>query len=159
MNWQRKVSCTNCGFLYWETIGRFFEPDEDEFETDRPEEITERGREEIKDSDVEPPYLPYMENEETHGITRLACLRNQWVMLPEAKKSGYYSSIEEVTQNRKCVFYMKYIPGFNPEEHKELQREKQTRETIFKATLIGAIIGALAAIVAQVVYLMFNRGN
>ncbi len=154
MLWKRKVSCTNCGFLYWETIGRFFT---DEPEQYRPEEITELEREEMKDIDIEPPYSPYLENEETRGISRLACLRNQWVMLPEAKRSGYYSSIEEVTRDRKCVYYMKYIPGFNPEEHKELQREEKTRKTIFKATLIGAIIGALAAIVAQVVYLVFTR--
>ena len=156
MNWQRNVSCTNCGFLYWERIGRFPEFDEDNLEEGKTKEITERERKEIKDIDIEPPYTPYIENEETHGIIRLACLRHQWVMLPKAKRSGYYSSIEEVIQNRKCAYYMKYIPGFNPEEHKELQKDKQTRETIFKATLIGAIIGALAAILAQVVYAMFN---
>ena len=157
MNWQRKVLCTNCGFLYWEEIGEFFKnkPPLDGLK----QEIFAWEREEMEDRDVEPPYVPYIENEETHGIARLACLRNQWVMLPKAKKSGYYSSIEEVIQNRKCAYYMQYIPGFNPEEHKELQKDKQTRETIFRATLIGAIIGALAAIVAQVVYALFNTGN
>ena len=152
MLWKRKVSCTNCGFLYWGTIGRFF-PDEDESEQCIPKEINEWEREEINDGD----YVPYLKNEETGGITRLSCLRNQWVVLPEAKSSGYYSSVEEITQNRKCIFYMKHIPGFNPEDHKELQREEKTRKTIFKATLIGAIIGASAAIVAQVVYLIFTQ--
>lgn len=159
MKWQREVSCTTCGFLYWETIGEFFEPDEDELEMSGIKELYEVDREEMQDRDVEPPYSPYLENEETRGITRLACLRHQWLMLPEGKEWGCYSSIEEVIQKRKCVYYMKYIPGFNPEEHKELQKEKQTRETIFKATLIGAIIGAAAAIIAQVVYSMFNTGN
>jgi len=154
MLWQRKVSCINCGFLYWQIIGRF---SPDISEPYRPEEISEHEREEMKASDIEPPYSPYLENEETGGITRLDCLRNQWIMLPKAKRSGYYSSIEEVIKNRKCVYYMKYMPGFNPEEHKELQREEKTRKEIFKATLIGAIIGALAAIVAQVMYLILTR--
>ncbi len=154
MSWGRKVSCANCGFLYWEMIGEFFK---DEKLDDSVQEISETEREEIKDRDTDPSYVPYMENKETGGITRLDCLRNQWVILPEAKRSGYYSSIEEIIQNRKCVYYMEYIPGFNSEGHKELQREEKTSKTIFKATLIGAIIGASAAIVTQVVYLIFTQ--
>ena len=118
---KRKVSCNNCGFLYWEVIGEFFEGELGI--GDLRTEIRELDRQTMIDKEADPPYPAYLVNEETKGITRLACLRNQWVMLPEAKESGYYSSIEEVVQKRKCLYYKEYIPGFSPEEHKDLQRE------------------------------------
>lgn len=68
---------------------------------------------------------------------------------------GDYVDVDALTQPRKCPYYVDYVPGFDPEEHKERKRDVDTRRTIFKATITGAAIGAAAAIVAQLLYLPF----
>jgi hypothetical protein len=52
---------------------------------------------------------------------------------------------------------MRYEPGFGPEEHKEIQIRAEDRKALVKATLLGAMIGAVAAVVAQLVYAIATR--
>lgn len=56
-----------------------------------------------------------------------------------------------LNSNRKCAFYYPYNPGYSPAEHKELQRETKTQRLLIIGTLSGALIGALAAIIAQLI--------
>jgi len=125
------------------------------YESDTIMEIKERDRYFTDDGEV------YFEIKRDGGtiITRVYCIRNQWLMIPRDKGDlgRFYTGFRDVMKLRKCVLYKKYIPGFSPEEHKELQKEEKTRKTIFKATLIGAVIGALAAIIALVVYLTASK--
>lgn len=55
---------------------------------------------------------------------------------------------DEIIQSRQCRYYIKYHPGYTPAEHKELISEARTRLTIIIATLLGASVGAAAAIIA-----------
>lgn len=142
---RREVLCTNCGFLCWyiqhvsgEGPYRF-------------QEVSQRARNNFQagtfggteeDPNAEEDYQFY-------------CLRKQWVWAPHNKLRPDYVDADDVRKPRKCVYYVGYQPAFGPEEHKELRREVETRATIFKATLLGAIIGASAAIIAQLLYILF----
>lgn len=70
-------------------------------------------------------------------------------------KASNYVNVDSIRQPRKCVYYIDYEPGFGPEEHKELKREAETRRTLLISSLysglVGAIIGAAAAIIVNFV--------
>ncbi len=143
---RRNVFCTNCGFFCW----GLYSP-EDGSRT-RIVGCPTYWRNRIQTDKVMGP----KEDPETgEGINAL-CLRGQWVFAPNIKSSELdYIDVDRLIQQRKCPFFVKYQPGFSPEEHKELLRDAQTRETVFRAALLGAVIGACAAILAQILYIVF----
>jgi hypothetical protein len=138
-----QVLCTNCGFLSW----RFYLPEEDK--PSRIAECTPYWRNRIqKEGDLGPPVDP-----ETGEESSLCCICRQWMFFPHMQSPDLgYIGFEELLQSRKCPYYVVYQPGFGPEEHKELKREAETRATIRNATIIGAGIGAGAAIITQLLY-------
>ena len=52
---------------------------------------------------------------------------------------------------RKCPYFFKYTPSYSPVEHRELQREAKTQKLFIIGMLLAALVGAVAAIVAQVI--------
>jgi len=145
---RKHVLCTNCGFLCW----RYAPPDEV-----GPSSIAEcppYWRTRIQTSkDLGPSQDP-----ETGEIVTINCIRRQWIFAPHIKSSELdYIDVNTLTKPRKCPYYINYQPGFRPEEHKELKREAETRITIRKATLLGAIIGSCAAIIAQLLYVLLTQ--
>jgi len=143
---RKQILCTNCGFLYWE----FYRPT-DGSPTKRVECPTYwRNRIQTKND------LGSLENHETGEGINVRCLRGQWFFAPHIKSPDLdYIDVNRLVQPRECIFYIKYQPGFSPEEHKELIRDAETRKTVFKAALLGAVIGACAAIFAQILYIVF----
>jgi len=140
------VRCMNCGFLSW----RFYPPDEGK--PSRIAECTPYWRDRIQNErNLGPPVDP-----ETGEESALCCIRRQWMLFPHMRSSDLgYIGFDELLEPRKCPYYIRYQPAFGPEEHKELKREDETRRSMFKAAIIGAIIGASAAIVVQLLYLLF----
>ena len=143
---RKQVLCTNCGFFCWHfSVGN----------GEGPTRITEN-----------PPYwrkriqttkdIGLSVEPETGEDVRVSCIRNQWVFAPHIKSSrDNYVNMDALTQTRKCPYYIRYEPGFGPEEHKELKREAETTKTIRKTMIIGAIIGASVAIIVQLLYVLF----
>ena len=147
MRFRRKqVKCTNCGFFCWE----FYRP-----EDGSPTKIVEcptywRDRIQTKKD------LGSLEDPETGEGIKALCLRRQWIFALHMKSSERnYIDVDRLVQPLKCTFYIKYQPSFSPEEHKELIRDAETRRIVFKAAVIGAVIGACAAIFAQILYIVF----
>lgn len=141
------VRCMDCGFLSW----RFSPPDE--WKPSRIAECNPYWRNRIQtERNLGPPV-----DHETGEESSLCCIRRQWTLFPHMRSSDLgYIGFDELLEPRKCPYYIGYQPGFGPEEHKELRREADTRRAIFKATIFGAIIGASAAIIAQLLYVLFT---
>jgi hypothetical protein len=143
---RKQILCTNCGFLSW----AFYSP-EDGTRT-KIIECPSYWRNRIQTNKD----LGSLEDPETGEGINIFCIRGQWVFAPNRKSQEInYIDVERLMQPRDCIFYIKYEPGFSPEEHKELMRDAETRKTVFKATVIGAIVGACAAIIAQILYIIF----
>jgi hypothetical protein len=149
----KKVTCINCGFLCWDVSHIA-----DEFSDSlRHDEMIEIWRNDSLDKIKSGIFEDGIHDENN----KISCLRNQWTFgnpITEDKKYRY-ANMESIRTLRKCVYYVKYQPGFNPEEHKELKREADTTRTIRNATIIGAIIGAVAAIVAQLLYVIISNNG
>ncbi len=146
----KKVTCINCGLLCWDVSDI-----RDELSnTLRYDELLYFWRNEEALAKSKGILDDYAINE----TNRIKCLRNQWVFGVEAKDDGkhHWANANSIASERQCVYYAKYQPGFSPEEHKELQREANTTRTIRNATLWGAAIGAIAAIVAQLLYVIIT---
>jgi hypothetical protein len=141
---KKLVLCTNCGFFCWHVQhvsgeGPF-----------RLVEISKRFRQEFQSGREKG-------GEDDDEYYNVSCIRGQWIWSPSFKGTLDYVDAEGLQKPRKCLFYMNYQPGFGPEEHKMLKRESDTARDMRKATLIGAVIGAVAAILAQMLYMVFTR--
>jgi len=73
----------------------------------------------------------------------LCCYRRQW------PRTG--NTPNEVRQPRKCPYFFPYEPNFTPEEHKERQRDRETRQAMIRATILAAAIGAAAALIGAAI--------
>jgi len=142
----KQVFCTNCGFFCWLIRHESGEG------TSRYGEIGSRFRQEFqaanpayKDSDIDPEY------DEEYQVY---CLRKQWFLAQHRQDRPEYVDADDIRRPRRCVFYLDYQPAFGPEEHKELKREAESNRNIRKATLLGTAIGAGAAIIVQLLYII-----
>ncbi len=147
----KKVSCANCGFLHWAISDA-----RDEFgATIRRTELIEYWRSRLLGGGHFDG-----SSQENEDVFTISCLRNQWIFsksIPSSNKDVRYADTKALSSIRKCLYFMRYEPGFGPEEHKDIQARAQDRGALFKATLIGAIIGAIAAIAAQLIYAIVTR--
>lgn len=151
---RREVLCSNCGFLGWLT-----EAPDGSLKTDKLSECRPYARESVKSGEFDGEE----KDPETGGIYKMSCLRQQWVLAPGlisySKRGLKYVNINAVQQPRQCPYYIDYQPGSGPEEHKELKREAETTRAIRRANLTGVAIGASAAIIAQLLYVLLKRGG
>jgi len=142
---KKLVLCSKCGFLCWYIQ---HESGEGPF---RWRELNKHYREQFQAGNFggEEDDLEYNEH------LNISCLRRQWVWAPHNRLRSDYVDADGVRERRQCAYYIGYQPAFGPEEHKELKREEETRRSMFKAAIVGAIIGASAAIAVQLLYLLF----
>jgi hypothetical protein len=141
---RKQVKCCNCGFLalYEEMLSIEEEPRtlEDlkylkELEIFGYHECTQRGRDRIANG--------------THAdLSILTCTRRVWSSY-ELRTKKKREALDFLNSKRKCPYFFPYTPSYSPAEHRELQREAKTRSLLIKGMLLAAVIGAVAAIVAQ----------
>lgn len=138
---RKTVRCIDCGFL------SLLPPEEfrgkiSELRIDFYGECTKFGREAVI--------------QDRHGNPQwFACRRLQWSTdFPQKLAPPEIFSI--INQERECLYFISYQPGYTPDEHRELQREKANRRTLLRASILGAAVGASAAIVAQVIWALFS---
>lgn len=147
---RKAVLCSNCGFLGWQNIA----PD-GSYISSQVMECGPQSRFFFQTSEGHSGGA--VEDPETHDYSELRCGALQWRLCPDKKwETDFALSPETIKQSRQCPYYIKYQPGFSPEEHKELKRDNATRSALVKAALIGAAVGAFAAIVAQLLYIRFG---
>jgi len=145
----KKDLCVNCGYLHWDVSDRR----DDLGYTIRRTELGEYWRNRISNGEKFEGI-----SQEVEELFKISCLRNQWLFAKSipASKDIQYADIKSLASKRKCLYFTKYEPGYGPEEHKEIQVREKDRRIIFKATIIGAVIGALAAIFAQIFYVIIT---
>jgi len=137
---RKTVRCADCGFLSLLPPKEFRHIPKSEL--DFYGECTKFGREHVIQENHPAPHL-------------FTCRRHQWstdfpVQLPS---SEIYHTIK---QERNCLYFISYQPGYTPDEHRELQREKTNQRTLLRASILGAVIGASAAILAQLIWALFS---
>jgi len=141
----KQVICTNCGFFCWriqhasgEGPSRFGEI------SSRYRQGFQAANPAYKEVDIDPDDQEY----------QIYCLRIRWFLAPHREDRPEYVDANDIRKPRQCPYYIGYQPAFGPEEHKELKREAETNRNIRNATLLGAAIGAAAAIIVQLLYII-----
>ena len=143
---RRMVVCTNCGFLGWQHIAS----DGYSYLSDRVHECGPKARTDFQTRIFNGETAADLE---THVSSELRCSKLQWYLsTATTPQTELLLPPETIRQPRQCPYFVKYQPGYSPEEHKELKRDDTTRRTLVKASLIGALIGAASAIIAQFLY-------
>jgi len=138
---RKQVNCCNCGFLALcesmphlslEDVKLFKELDLFGYH-----ECTQRGRDAIADG--------------THAVlSLLTCTRNVW-SYSDFRKKPADTVFQLLNSERKCPYFFPYNPGYSPAEHRELRREAKTQALLIKGMILAALIGAVAAIAAQLI--------
>jgi hypothetical protein len=106
---KRKCTCTDCGFLGF-------------------------GNQEVT---ATPRYLLALEGQAgLPDITTLYCYRHLWVGY-ESLYVGHddRAKVEEVNEPRRCEGFVRYVPGFNPKEHLDLEPEMSILESLSEEIL------------------------
>lgn len=84
------------------------------------------------------------------------CSRGQDHIIAGVPPPGKPIPNENILQNaylvRKCVYYYPYNPGYTPEQHLELLRERTHRRFLIIVTLLSAAIGAAIATIVNLVW-------
>jgi hypothetical protein len=123
MNWKRKCTCTECGFL-----------------ASGNKEVTATPRH-LLDSEG---------NEGLPDLTTLDCHRSLW--------AGYEllyigsddrGEVEEVNHRRRCVGFVRYIPGLTPAEHMKRMLDSKDRRIQLLYTFLAALLAAILALFGQ----------
>lgn len=140
---RRQVKCCNCGFLalsastgHWATTleeVKLFK----ELGLYGILECTQQGRDPIANR--------------THSdLSILRCTRHVW-SYSDFKGKSKDAIFQFLNSERGCPYFFPYNPGYSPIEHRELQREAKTQRFLIKGMILAALIGAGAAIAAQLV--------
>jgi hypothetical protein len=86
----------------------------------------------------------------THPDLRIfRCARNIWHPCfcddddPTSKEL-----VAQLTHKRKCKYFFRYSPGLDPKQHLQLEQQHRTNVMLFWATIVGAVVGAVLAIIA-----------
>jgi hypothetical protein len=140
------VLCSKCGFLGWES----HDIDNGAITSDKLSECYWRIRRDFQNG----AFNGITEdNFETHESYVFSCRAFQWsLVVPNiANSEKGWLTADLIRKPRECSYYIEYHAGFSPDEHKELKRDKLTRQTLFKAAIIGAVIGATAAIIGNLI--------
>lgn len=101
------------------------------------QECTQRGRDAIANG--------------THsGLSILRCTRHVW-SYSDFRDKPADAVFQFLNSVGKCPYFFPYNPGYSPIEHRELQREAKTQRLLIKGMILAALIGAGAAIAAQLI--------
>ena len=142
---RKKVKCFNCGFLALRgEMPRFNEPTLleqirllKELELLGYQECTQRGRDAIAKGTHADPSI-------------FTCTRHVWSFY-DFKDKQWDAVFQFINSKRKCPYHFPYNSGYSPIEHQELQREAKTHRLLFIGMLSAAAIGAVAAVVSQLI--------
>lgn len=100
-------------------------------------ECTQRGRDAIADG--------------THAdLSILTCARHIW-SYSDFRDKPADAVFQFLNSVGKCPYFFPYNPSYSPIEHRELQREAKTQRLLIKGMILAALIGAGAAIAAQLI--------
>lgn len=137
---RKEVRCVDCGFL------SLMPPEEvrhaPDLKLDFYGECTKFGREAVI-------------QRRHKNLQWFTCRRLQWETdFPKNLTPAQISKI--IRQERQCLYFIPYQPSYTPDEHRELRREKANQRTLLRATILGAAIGASAAILAQLIWALFS---
>ncbi len=143
----KQVKCCNCGFLalHQDINISFGWPGTHlerlkllkELDLLGAGECTQRGRDHIANGTHTDPAI-------------LTCTRHVWSG-SDFKDRPKEAIFEVLNSKRRCPFFFPYNPSYSPNEHRELQREAKTQRLLIVGMLLAALLGAVAAIVAQVI--------
>lgn len=138
---RKTVRCVDCGFL------SLLPPEEfrhlpSNSGIDFYGECTRVGREAIIQENHTGPQL-------------FTCRRNQWSTDFPVKLS-LSEIFNIIKRERNCLYFISYQPGYTPDEHRQLERESANRRTILLASVLGAGVGASAAILVQIIWALLS---
>lgn len=142
MGIKNKVLCSECGFLCWTRCYEGEAPSIHEMSEEERSLFHTAG----PDSRVRLPYCP------EHAGDPM-CLRRGWI-LGAGPSSGHLPVLSDRSR-RRCKFFLRYRPGYSPEAHKELLRDAETRQAMFKAAAISALVGGIVATAGYFAYGFF----
>ena len=86
----------------------------------------------------------------------IGCSRGQDHIIAGVPASSKPIPHEAVLRNayldRRCVYYYQYNPGYTPEQHLELLRERTQRRFLIIVSLLSAAVGAAIATLVNLVW-------
>ena len=134
---KKQVKCIECGFLGLNSIRGFQDP------VLVMDEILPQNRINLAES--------YKEIELPVG-----CSRGQDHIIAASPPLGKAGHQEKILQNvyldRKCMYYYPYNPGYTPEQHLELLRERTQRKFLIIVSVLSATVGAAIATIVNLVW-------
>lgn len=104
-------------------------------------EIKQKAREKLRSEDTNP--------------VELNCSRYVWSRY-DIRNMPHNQALDFIKSQRLCLYYFKYIPGYTPREHLELQRERTQRRFLIVVSLLSAAVGAAIATLANLVWLLLT---
>jgi hypothetical protein len=142
---KKDVLCSQCGFFGWRVIDSINE----RIKLEVSPEIDQLTRDRFQRGECK----GFEDDDESGETSVINCYRSQWHHSPYFVVNAWnLLDTDTIRQLKKCHFYIKYQPGFNPSEHKEIKRDQETKRVIMVSSLLGAAIGAAAAIITQLIY-------
>lgn len=100
------------------------------------QEVKQKARDQISDGVTNP--------------AELSCARSVWSKY-DMRKEPAAIAVEHLNSRHTCPYYFKYVPGYTPREHLELQREHNYHKLLLKVSLISAAVGAGIATLVNIV--------
>ncbi len=84
------------------------------------------------------------------------CLRGQDYLIAGTTSPDEHHTTKDIIKNinrpRRCVYYFSYIPGYTPNQHLELQRERTQRRFLILISIISAAVGAVIATLVNLIW-------
>lgn len=129
---KKQVKCSECGFLGIQ------------YELDKSLELPVSSR--IR--------IPQWSAEDTPP--GFGCLRGQDYLIAGTTSPDERHTAKDMRDNigrpRRCVYYFPYNPGYTPNQHLELQRERGQRRFLIIVSLLSAAVGAGIATVVNLIW-------
>lgn len=98
-------------------------------------EIKQKAREKLRNEDTNP--------------VELNCSRYVWSRY-DIRNMSHNKALDFIRSKRFCPYYFRYIPGYTPREHLELQKERNQRRFFIIVTLLSAAVGAGIATIVNI---------
>ena len=132
---KKQVKCAECGFLGTLVLGLD--------DVVRWQEIHPEQRSDLLEIYKDAPL-------------HIGCMRGQDHLIAGAPQPGKPINREKLLRNsyepRKCVYFYHYNPGYTPNQHLELLRERTQRRFLIIVTILSAAVGAGIATLVNLVW-------